>query len=162
MDGILADGGSFRDPGGRIFTDGARILRAVMPSSAADYEAARDAGLHRRLNERGLLLDAEEVAEPSIQLSPAPRYLLEHPRIPFISYPYEWGFSLHRQAALHHLDLHLAALEDGFTLSDSTAYNVQFQGTRPVFIDHLSRLKRDMIMKKLIKARREMGGRRAA
>lgn len=138
MDGILADGGSFRDPGGRIFTDGARILRAVMPSSAADYEAARDAGLHRRLNERGLLLDAEEVAEPSIQLSPAPRYLLEHPRIPFISYPYEWGFSLHRQAALHHLDLHLAALEDGFTLSDSTAYNVQFQGTRPVFIDHLS------------------------
>jgi peptide deformylase len=31
-----------------------------------------------------------------------------------------------------------------------------------LFIDHLSRLKRDMIMKKLIKARREMGGRRAA
>lgn len=31
-----------------------------------------------------------------------------------------------------------------------------------LFIDHLSRLKRDMIMKKLIKARRDMGGRRAA
>ena len=31
-----------------------------------------------------------------------------------------------------------------------------------LFIDHLSRLKREMIMKKLIKARREMGGRRAA
>ncbi len=31
-----------------------------------------------------------------------------------------------------------------------------------LFIDHLSRLKRDMIMKKLVKARREMGGRRAA
>ena len=31
-----------------------------------------------------------------------------------------------------------------------------------LFIDHLSRLKRDMIMKKLIKARRETGGRRAA
>ena len=29
-------------------------------------------------------------------------------------------------------------LEDGFTLSDATAYNVQFEGTRPVFIDHLS------------------------
>jgi len=31
-----------------------------------------------------------------------------------------------------------------------------------LFIDHLSRLKRDMIMKKLIKARREMGSKRAA
>ena len=31
-----------------------------------------------------------------------------------------------------------------------------------LFIDHLSRLKRDMIMKKLIKARREMGSQRAA
>ena len=31
-----------------------------------------------------------------------------------------------------------------------------------LFIDHLSRLKRDMIMKKLVKARREMAGQRAA
>jgi peptide deformylase len=31
-----------------------------------------------------------------------------------------------------------------------------------LFIDHLSRLKRDMIMKKLVKARRESGARRAA
>ena len=31
-----------------------------------------------------------------------------------------------------------------------------------LFIDHLSRLKRDMIMKKLVKARREMGAQRAA
>jgi peptide deformylase len=31
-----------------------------------------------------------------------------------------------------------------------------------LFIDHLSRLKRDMIMKKLVKARREMAGKRAA
>ena len=31
-----------------------------------------------------------------------------------------------------------------------------------LFIDHLSRLKRDMIMKKLVKARREMGAKKAA
>ncbi|HWT12813.1 MAG TPA: peptide deformylase [Allosphingosinicella sp.] len=31
-----------------------------------------------------------------------------------------------------------------------------------LFIDHLSRLKRDMIMKKLVKARREQGAKRAA
>jgi hypothetical protein len=37
-----------------------------------------------------------------------------------------------------HLDVHLAALERGFDLSDASAYNVQFQGASPVFIDHLS------------------------
>jgi len=139
MNDVLADGGSFRDPGGRVFSAQNRILRAVMASSAPAYEATRDSGLLRRLSEQGLLLDSKEVDASSLgQLSQAPSYLLEHPRIPFISYPYEWSFSLHRQAALHHLDVHLAALEDGFTLSDSTSYNIQFQGTRPVFIDHLS------------------------
>ena len=65
-------------------------------------------------------------------------HLLEHPRVPFISYPYEWSASLLRKAALHHLDTQLEALERGFTLSDATAYNVQFVGPKPVFIDHLS------------------------
>jgi ribosomal protein L11 methylase PrmA len=135
----VADLGSFRDPGGRIFLAGDRVLRAVMAPSAAAYESARDSGLLQHLAERALLLPSEEVDRKSLAgLCPDARYVLEHPRIPLISYPYEWSFSLHRRAALHHLDVHLAALEESFTLSDSTAYNIQFQGTRPVFIDHLS------------------------
>ncbi|MCH8816049.1 MAG: class I SAM-dependent methyltransferase, partial [Chloroflexi bacterium] len=43
-----------------------------------------------------------------------------------------------RRAALHYLDLHLDLLERNFTLSDASAYNIQFRGTRPVFIDVLS------------------------
>ena len=39
---------------------------------------------------------------------------------------------------MKHALLHLALLADGFSLSDATAYNVQFRGTKPVFIDHLS------------------------
>ena len=136
---MTADAGSFRDPGGRIYSSGDRILRAVMPSSAAAYEAVRDAGLFRQLADDGLLLASEELDPASWpQLSPPPSHVLEHPRIPFISYPYEWSFALHKRAALHHIDVHLAALENGFTLSDATAYNIQFRGTRPVFIDHLS------------------------
>ena len=65
-------------------------------------------------------------------------YVLEHDRIPYISYPYEWPYSALRCAALHHLDLHLALLEYDLTLLDASAYNVQFRGTRPVFIDVLS------------------------
>jgi len=41
-------------------------------------------------------------------------------------------------AALLQLDLYLEALERDVTLSDATAYNIQFEGVRPIFIDRLS------------------------
>ena len=53
-------------------------------------------------------------------------------------FPYEWPFSVLKAAALLHLDLHLDLLERGVTLSDASAYNVQFRGARPLFIDILS------------------------
>lgn len=139
MSALAADPGSFRDPGGRVYAAGGRIYRAVQAAAAPAYEQARDSGLYRSLAEDGLLVGSEE-RDPALA-APAespPAYLLEHPRIPFVSYPYEWCFSLHKKAALHHLDVQLAALERGFTLSDATAYNVQFVGAAPAFIDHLS------------------------
>jgi hypothetical protein len=60
---------------------------------------------------------------------------LEHERIPFLSYPYEWTFSMLRDAALLQLELLEAALAEDMILKDSSAYNVQFIGARPVFID---------------------------
>jgi ribosomal protein L11 methylase PrmA len=132
------DAGSFRDPGGRVFTHGGRIYRAVFPANGSAYADAQAAGLYGRLADRNLLLSANEVAAGSVPAPDGAVHVLEHPRIPFISYPYEWSFALHRAAALHHLDTHLAALDSGFTLSDASAYNIQFRGTRPVFIDHLS------------------------
>jgi ribosomal protein L11 methylase PrmA len=108
-----------------------------MPAAAPSYEAARDSGLLAELIDNDMLLASQEVDPPMAQgIASGARHWLEHPRLPMVSYPYEWSFSLHRRAALHHLDLHLRALERGFSLSDATAYNVQFLGCRPVFIDH--------------------------
>ena len=56
----------------------------------------------------------------------------------FISYPYEWSFGQLRDAALLTLELQERALGRGLTLRDASAYNVQFEGGRPVFIDTLS------------------------
>ena len=61
--------------------------------------------------------------------------MLRHARIPFVSYPYEWTFSMLKDAALLQLDLLLAALDHDLVLKDSTPYNVQFAGGRPVFVD---------------------------
>ena len=42
MSGASADPGSFRDPGGRVFIDNGRVLRAVYDGNAAAYEAFRE------------------------------------------------------------------------------------------------------------------------
>jgi ribosomal protein L11 methylase PrmA len=133
------DAGSFRDPAGRVLRHDSRILRAVFPAGAPNYEAARDAGVLDRAVERGRLLEADPIDPGELQqVAPGATHWLEHPKIDFISYPYEWTFSALRAAALLHLDFQIELLADGFTLTDATAYNVQFRGTKPVFIDHLS------------------------
>lgn len=138
MNRIAPDPGSFRDPGSRIFIDDRRVLRAVYPAGAADYEAVRDAQLLADFTANGWLVESREIDVASHPAGTAASYLLEHPKLPFVSYPYEWPFALHRKAALLQLDLMLHALDRGFTLSDATAYNVQFIGIQPRFIDHLS------------------------
>lgn len=136
---VKLDPGSFRDPAGRVLHADGRIFRAVFGAGLDNFESARSAGVYDKAIAAGRLVAMEEREPSLLGDSGAPaRYLLEHPRIDFVSYPYEWTFSALKSAALLHLDLHLDLLADGFTLSDASAYNVQFNGTRPVFIDHLS------------------------
>jgi len=130
--------GSFRDPGSQVYEQGDRILRWVGRYAAGSYEQVRDTGTLDRLIKKGFLVSAHECTEALLPQNADTAYVLEHKRIPFISYPYEWCFSLLKRAALFHLDLHLQAMEEGFTLSDATAYNVQFKGTQAIGIDHLS------------------------
>ena len=61
--------------------------------------------------------------------------MLRHERVPFVSYPYEWPFSMLRDAALLQLELNRRALRAELALKDATPYNVQWRGTQPVFID---------------------------
>ena len=138
MNSIVKDPGSFRDPGSQVYSDREHVLRAVYPSSAADYEAFRDSALLDQLILEGRLVPSEEVNAAANPGGQAAAYVLRHPRLPFISYAYEWSLGLLKKAALFHIDILLTALDRGFTLSDATAYNVQFVGTKPIFIDHLS------------------------
>ena len=121
---------SFRDPDARVFVDGGRVLRALGAAAAARFDRVRE--FINELEREALVVASRDAPDP-----PPPGFarLLEHERLPFISYPYEWPFALLKRAALLHLDLHLRALERGVTLTDASAYNLQFQGTRPIFID---------------------------
>lgn len=141
---LLRDPASFRDPAGYVFSDGFRILRSVGPAARAEFEAASASGLLQAASERGLLIASDSVAPGSVDFDAlgargeSTDYLLEHPRLPLITYPYEWTFSQLQDAALAHLDLQLLALEHDFELSDATAYNMQFATGGPLHIDVLS------------------------
>jgi len=136
---VVPDAGSFRDPAGYLYELEGRIFRTVTARAAADYEFVRESGFLSRITDDGWFIGARQVELDALG-PPAPDvcYVVEHPRVPFVSYPYEWPFSALKSAALLHLDLHIEALQQNLTLSDATAYNVQFIGTRPVFIDLLS------------------------
>jgi len=126
--------GSFRDPESRVFYAGDEVYRALSPDGLSDFEALRQTGLLD--DERVVRTElAEDAAALRGLLVHDPAGVLRHERIPFVSYPYEWTFSMLKDAALLQLDLLLAALDRDLVLKDSTPYNVQFKGAKPVFVD---------------------------
>ena len=137
VDGAAAVAGSFRDPCGRVFTNGGRLLREIHGSYAPDYQQLLASGLYQRLVDRALLVP-HEAAPAALALSPDAFAVIEPERIPFVSYPFEWTAEQLRAAALTTLRVQRTAVEHGMTLKDASAYNVQFKGVTPVFIDTLS------------------------
>lgn len=131
--------GSFRDPAGHIYRIEDRIFRTISDVAAGDYEFVRDSGFLSSMADSGAVIATREVGREVLgDVAANARHVVEHPKIEFVSWPYEWSFPMLRAAALHHLDVHLAALEADITLSDASAYNIQFEGTRPLFMDILS------------------------
>lgn len=134
---MATDTGSFRDPSGQIFTENGHIYRSVFAPGVEDFEAARESGVYAHLIEKGLLISHEEVS-PGPLAPEGTVICLSHPRLPMVSYPWEWPFSLHKEAALIHLKAMEEILPKGFWFRDASAFNAQFDGRRVVLIDTLS------------------------
>jgi hypothetical protein len=115
------------------------VRRALSERGLADWEALAATDLFREGVAAGRLVATERVAEPDglpAELDSAEVVaVLRHERIPVVSYPYEWPFAMLQDAALLELDLLLAALDEGLVLKDASPYNVQWRGSRPVFVD---------------------------
>jgi len=133
---LSADPGSFRDPTSRVFLDGERVVRAMDDDAFADLEAALAGRFLPAALRAGTVVATEVVDDPAAAGLPSPwTHAVAHPRMATWSYPYEWSFSMLRDAAILQLELLRDALAEGFTLKDATPYNVQFDGARPVFVD---------------------------
>jgi len=128
---------SFRDPAGFVFEHEGDIFRAVHPDASGDVDLLFRSGLHDELVEGGLLVPHR--ARPDrAELLPEGWTLLQADRLPVISYASEWTDSQLQRAGMVTLDVQRRALKHGMSLKDASAFNVQFHGARPVFIDVLS------------------------
>lgn len=129
---------SFRDPSGFIFVgpDG-EIYRQVNKRYASTFDRLTESGLFSELIGADQLVDHQEAPLTMARSEDAHRIIRPKP-LRFISHPYEWPFSALKDAALLTLDIQSAALRKGFSLKDCSAYNVQFDGAHPLFIDTLS------------------------
>ncbi|CAN5148914.1 nodulation protein NoeA [soil metagenome] len=129
---------SFRDPAGSIFTKGDKLFRAVFSPGVPDYKELMESGLYQTLSAAKQLVSHTEVPVTELADIKGVKVLLKPEKFPFISYPYEWSFTSLKRAALLTLAIEEQALAHGMTLKDASAYNVQFVGQKPVFIDTLS------------------------
>lgn len=123
---------SFRDPSGYVFFKEGKVYRQINQSYLEIYNQLMDSGLYQELVEHQYLVTHEEIERTNEHI------IIKPQQLPLITYPYEWSFSQTRAAAILTLKAQFLALRYGMSLKDATAYNIQFIGNRPLFIDTLS------------------------
>lgn len=137
MSPVRSDPGSFRDPASTVLRDGDRVLRGLGAEATAAFEATGATTAYREAVAAGRIVGTRRLDPGEVPAELAGRFeaVLEHEAIPFISYPYEWSFSMLQDAGALHLELLLASLEEGITMKDGYSFNLQFRGAEPTFID---------------------------
>jgi hypothetical protein len=103
------------------------VIRTFDESGAKAFLAVYESGKLQDLVERRQVVGFEIISEQPLRL--------RSPLVPFVSYPDEWTPQMLRDAGL----LTLAVAKDlwnaGFHLRDASAYNIVFDGPKPVFVD---------------------------
>jgi len=135
----IIEPGSFRDRNNVVFYGPGSVYRGLSEQASSNWNTLISKPFYKRFMESGRLVPTQ-VIDPSNEGFPSSikeswHSFLKHKPIPYISYPYEWSFGMLKDAALLQLDLLLASVEDDMILKDSSPYNVQWEGARPIFID---------------------------
>jgi SAM-dependent methyltransferase len=141
---------SFRDPGGTLFSSGPQIFRKVSPVATVTLRRFLNTKTAQNLIRSGKIVNSEEVSfsyspealngrvQNIVQVFEEGGCVLEHNRVWFPSYPYEWQAEMLFAAGNLTLELVRSLLDEHFGLKDATPYNLLFQGPNPIFVDVLS------------------------
>jgi ribosomal protein L11 methylase PrmA len=134
------DEGSFRDPEGHVFNYENKIYRTLNPMAVERMKALISLPFFKEWMDEGRLIPTQLLT--STETFPkgfaATEHILWHEKVSSITYPFEWTFSMLKDAALLTLDLMETLLTHNFILKDGTAWNLCFYKGRPCFYDILS------------------------
>ncbi|GAB2853447.1 nodulation protein NoeA [Pseudoduganella ginsengisoli] len=115
-----------RDPEGEVVLVGQELIRRVYnPITPGHFLHSLTAA---SLVSSGKLVPFEIVGPQEVRAS----------RVEFVSLPLEWSDAQLRAAADITLDISREVFSAGYELKDASAWNVIFEGTQPLFCDHLS------------------------
>ncbi|WP_440980920.1 hypothetical protein [Shinella sumterensis] len=125
------EAGSFRDRESRVYVDNGKIYRGLSEFSASNWLRLSSSKFFADLISEGLVVETK-TCDKALE---GWALTLEHALVDTISYPYEWSFGMLRSAALFNLHILGRAVENGWTLKDASAFNIQWNGAQPVFVD---------------------------
>jgi hypothetical protein len=131
---MIKEQSSFRDPDSVLEFDSKFYYRKMSDKYLPHYLFFKKSGLKDELIKEGHILLFEEIYDEHPNVGFA-NQVIKTQKIPFVSYPYEWSFSQFKEAALLTLKINLIALKYGMILKDASMFNVQFIGSKPIFID---------------------------
>jgi hypothetical protein len=124
--------GSFRDRNGTIFYCNDRVLRTLSAQALANWHQLQQTTFFVEQQAQRRIVTTRMADDITLEDAAG---VLEHERVPFVSYPYEWTFGMLKDAALLQLELMRHALPEDMILKDASPYNVQWVGVQPVHID---------------------------
>lgn len=104
------------------------VFRELAADYLPHYNHFISSGLATALQQKNYIVSFEELRQNEV-------VILKARRIDFVSYPYEWSFNQWKDAALLTLKIQYQALKFGMTLKDATAFNIVFDGDKPLMVD---------------------------
>ena len=135
---------SFRDPSGYVLHSQEGVFRSLDRNAYDFFLSFAASPVFGELVDQELLIPSEPVDEETHSYlsgceGRTDRFYLQHKRLPFISYPYEWTSLMLMDAGHATLRVQSLIMQAGFNLKDASAYNIQFdvgdKGPAPIFID---------------------------
>ena len=123
---------SYKDPSGYIFYANNKVYRYINAGELLFFTNFINSDIYNKLVEKGMvvgtqIVDLKNDAQLQQNLPPSTAQVLQHHKIEFISYPYEWSVSMCREAALLTLRIQKTLLPHELSLKDATPYNIQFE-----------------------------------
>lgn len=120
-----------RDREGCAFFWNARVFRGYTAEGWKKFSKTYDSGAIGELVRRKMLVETKisDLSTDGFET------LLEHERIEFVSYPYEWTFEMIKSAGILEVEIEILLTEYGLSLKGANLFNVLYDGCRPVHVN---------------------------